>query len=181
MIARLTILVALLGSAVLASSPITRAGLRADDDFHLKVTIVTGEHSRDSNSTTRTLSVAANELLYEESYAGAHSGQRRPIKKRFKLNQQDQSDLVAILKEKHLVVTKTISIPPLHIGATRYFELAIVTALQAQEYTVTIEASPAAENLKSDPLYQGSVDLIEQLYKIINRTDKDLTPPRLID
>ena len=152
-----------------------------NEDFHLEVTIVTGEHSRDSNSTTRTLTAAPGKLIYKETYAGAHSGQRSPVEKRFKLTAKDQSDLTGLLESQNLLITKTISQPPAQKGFSHYFELAIVSALKGKENTVAIEASPSAGDLKSDPLYQGSVSLIALLYKIINRTDKELSAPTLID
>ena len=86
-----------------------------------------------------------------------------------------------MLESKNLLATKTISQPPTRKGFSRYFELAIVSALKGKENTVAIDASPYAADLKTDPLYQGSVSLIQLLYKIINRTDADLTAPTLID
>ena len=69
-------------------------------DFYLEVTIVTGEHSRDSNSTTRTLTASPGKLIYKETYDGARSGQHPPVEKQFKLTPQDQSDLTALLETK---------------------------------------------------------------------------------
>lgn len=151
------------------------------DGLYLEVTIVTGEHSRDSTSVTRTLTVSSGELLYEETYAGARSNRRQPVKKKFKLTRQDQEALIALLKTKNLLVTKTVSKPPTQKGSSRYFELAITSALEGKENSVAIEASPSAIELKTDSLYQGSVSLIEQLYKIINRTDPDIAVPTLIE
>lgn len=159
----------------------TRGVVPVADDFYLEVTIVTGEHSRDSNSITRTLTVASGALTYKETYAGARSGQRVPVKKQFKLTKQDQANLIALLKAKNLLVNKTISKPSAQKGTSRYFELAIASALEGKEYSVAIEASPSSDDLNTDPLFQSSVSLLEQLYKIINRTDTDTTIPTLID
>ncbi len=165
----------------MAGPSIGRGDPPGGQDFYLEVTIVTGEHSRDSNSVTRTLTVAAGELTYKETYEGARSNRHTPIKKQFKVTRQDETALIALLKAGNLVITRTISKPPTQKGSSRYFELAIITALEGKESSVAIEASPSTTELKTDSLYQGSVSLIEQLYKIINRTDPDVTIPSLID
>ena len=159
----------------------TVAAVPPKDTFYLQVTIVTGEHSRDSNSTIRTLTVTAGEVSYKETYSGARSGQRPPVSRRFKLTQQDQADLIALLRAKNLLVTKRISQPPTQEGSSHYFHIAITSALEGKGNALVIEASPSATDLKSDPLYQGAASLIEQLYRIINRTDQELRPPNLID
>lgn len=150
-------------------------------ELYLQVTIVTGEHSRDSNSITRTLTVSSRELLYEEMYAGARSNRHQPVKKQYKLTKLDQAALIALLKTKNLLVTSNISKPPTQKGFSRYFELSIRSRLDGKESTVAIDGSPSATELKTESLYQGSVDLIEQLYKIINRTDPDIAVPALIE
>jgi hypothetical protein len=169
-------------SSVVASSTLaTRSVMPAKEDFYLEVTIVTGEHSRDSNSVTRTITVTPGELTYKETYAGARSNRRTPVSKQFTLTKQDQADLIALLKAKNLLITKTMSRPPTQKGSSRYFELAITSALEGRESSVAIEASPSTSELKTDSLYQGSVSLIEQIYKIINRTDPDIEMPTLVD
>jgi len=177
-----TILGLLVLSSVVTACALTICGAATSgDDFYLEVIIVTGEHSRDSNSITRTLTVSSGELTYKETYEGARSRLHPPVKKQFKLTKQDQADLIALLKAKNLLITKAISKPPTQKGSSRYFELAIISALEGKESSVAIEASPSTGELKTDPLFQGSVSLIEQLYKLINRSDGDITIPTLIN
>ncbi len=150
-------------------------------DFSLDVTIVTGEHSRDSNSVTAILTVSSGALVYEQTFAGARSGRRQPVKKEFKLGKEDQAALIGLLNKGNLMVFRTISEPPQQKGSSRYFELSIHSRLGGKESTVSIDASPHAANLKTDSLYRASVRVIEELYKIINRTDPDITMPQLIN
>lgn len=156
-------------------------GNSPENRLYLHVTIVTGEHSRDSNSLSRSLTVTSGVLMYEETYHGARANRHQPVKKEYRLTKQDQAALIKLLKEKNLLVTKTVSKPPQQKGSSRYFELAIRSRLSGKESVVSIDASPGATELKTDRLYQGSVDFIEALYKIINRTDPDIAMPQLID
>ena len=153
----------------------------ATEDFHIQVTIVTGEHSRDSNSLTRTLTVSSGQLTYREIYLGARAGKHTPVYKQFQITKQDEADLIALLKAKNLLLTKTISRPPAQRGYSHYFQLAIVSALEGKENSVAIEASPSEDELKQNPLYQGSLEFIRRLYDIIARTDAEITMPALLN
>ncbi len=169
-----------LGALVaVCSSP--SLGNRPEDEADLSVTIVTGEHSRDSNSVTTTLTVSGRSLVYEETYQGARANRHKPVKKKYKLTGEDRVSLIKLLKEKKLLVTKTIARPPQQKGFSRYFEISIHSRLIGKETTVSIEASRNAAELKQDRLYQASVNLLTELYRIIQRTDPDVATPELID
>jgi hypothetical protein len=172
---------AIIASVAMACPSIARGDPPGGKDFLLEVTIVTGEHSRDSNSATSTLTVLSETLAYEQTYQGARSNRRQPVRKEYKLTKEDQDLLIGLLHKGNLLVTRTISRPPRQKGSSRYFELSIRSRLKGKESLVSIDASPNTSELKADRLYQGSVAVIEQLYKIINRTDPDVTIPSLID
>jgi hypothetical protein len=165
----------------MACLSIARGDPPGGKDLYVEVTIVTGEHSRDSNSVTATLTVSSGALVYEQTFAGARSGRHQPVKKEFKLTKEDQDLLIGLLHKGNLLVTRTISRPPQQKSSSRYFELSIRSRFKGKESVVSIDASPNTSELKVDRLYQGSVAVIEQLYKIINRTDPDVTIPSLID
>src|SRR5712671_859237 len=162
--------VVVLGFLVTGFAFTARASVPGADDFYLEVTIVTGEHSRDSNSTTSALTVSSGSLAYEQTYQGARSSRRQPVKKEYQLTKEDQDLLIGLLHKGNLLVTRTISRPPQQKGSSRYFELSIRSRLKGKESVVSIDASPHTSELKLDPFYQGSIAVIEQLYKIINRT-----------
>ncbi len=172
---------AIIALIAMACPSIGRGDPPAGNELYLEVTIVTGEHSRDSNSTTSTLTVSSRSLAYEQTYQGARSSRRQPVKKEYKLTKEDQDLLIELLNQGNLLVTRTISKPPQQKGSSRYFELSIRSRLKGKESIVSIDASPNTSELKADRLYQGAVAVIEQLYKIINRTDPDITIPSLID
>ncbi len=165
----------------MACASIARGDPPGGKDFYLEVTIVTGEHSRDSNSATSTLTVLSGSLAYEQTYQGARSNRRQPVKKEYKLTKEDQDLLIELLNKGKLLVTRTISRPPQQKVSSRYFELSIRSRLKGKESVVSIDASPNTSELKVHRLYRGSVAVIEELYKIINRTDPDVTIPSLID
>ena len=167
---------ALLAAAWSVSMPATFA----QGDFELKVSVITSEHSRDSNSVTRTLRVSENTLLYSETYHGAQSNRHPPIKKEYKLTDEDRARLIGLLKDQGLLQTKSIWKPLEEAGLSRDFEIKIAAKVAGQEGLISIKAPRSAAELKTDPLYRGSVGLIAELFQIIHRSDKAITFDELV-
>ena len=170
---------ALFTSIVIACPAIARAAL-PQTEFSLNITVITSEHSRDSHSTATHLSVAGDTLTYNETYYGARANRQQPIKKEYKLTSDDRNKLIGLLKDQGLLTSKTITNPTEPDGPSRDFELIIATKLAGQESVISISAPRNATKLKTDPLYQGSIALIAELYRIINRIDRHVTFSDLI-
>lgn len=160
--------------------PAFSAVIQPESELSLSVTMITGEHSRDANSTTISLMVSGNDLTYEQSYHGAHSGKREPVKRVYRLSNEERGALISLLKEKHLVVKQKMS--SVTEGAMgRYFQLLIHSKLDAKEGSITIEGPRSSTKLKGERLYQDSMYLVEQLFQLLRKTDPDLAIPKLID
>jgi hypothetical protein len=168
-------------TSLTAASPFNTHATFPRNKFSLDVTVTTSEHSRDANSVTTNLRVSGNTLVYEETYHGAHANRQKPVKKEYKLTNDDLDRLIGLLKDKALLTTKTISKSSEEKRLTRDFELSIASKLAGKEGVISIKAPRTAIELKRDPLYQSSISLIAELYRIINRTDPDVTFSNLID
>jgi len=162
---------ALLVSLTLAGAAIARAST-PPVEFSLNVTVVTTEHSRDSHATATHLSVSGDMLVFEETYYGAHANRQQPVKQEYKLTSDDRNRLIGLLNDRGLLTTKTIASATEPDGPSRDFKLTIATKLAGRETVISISGPRAATKLKTDPLYQGSIALIAELYRIINRTDR---------
>ena len=160
-------------AVVLARSPA--------EALSVKITMVTGEHSRDSNSTTTSLTIEGNKLVYEQTYHGFHANGREPVKKEFELTANDRNVVIGLLRRKNLLVNRSLTGLPQEQDARTYFSLSISSKLNGQEHSITIAGARNDAKLKETGLYRDSVLLIEQLFKIINRTDPDMTMPELIN
>ena len=167
-----------LGTLIATACMAIAAGSAPRGQLALHVTLVTSEHSRDSSSVTRNFTVSAKTLVYEETYHGARANRHQPVKKEYKLTAEDRSALIRLLKSFPRTETITRSS---NQGATRDFELSIHSKLAGRESAISIQAPRTATDLRNDRSYRNSVEVIEQLYRIINRTDADIAMPELID
>jgi hypothetical protein len=150
------------------------------DELSLSITIVTGERSKDSHSITTSLTLSGDKLTYQQSYHGAHSGSMPAVKKEYRLNSSERDELIKLLREKHLLITRTLAALPPNDEPASYFSLLIRSRLEGKEHLITIKLPRTAPKVKSDPLYQDSVAVITQLFRIINKTDSDISMPELI-
>ena len=164
----------------MAVSVAPAASAAPSDELSLVVTIVTGERGKDSHSTTTTLTLTGEKLTYQQSYRGAHSGGRPPVKKDYKLTTADRDELTRILREKKLLITRTLAALSQEDEAGSYFSLLLRSKLNGEEQSITIKLPRTAAKLKGDRLYQDSVFLVEQLYRAIKRTDPDISMPQLL-
>ena len=161
-----------------SSGPIAAAKPAAEPS--LVVTIVTGERGKDSNSTTTTLTIRANTLVYTQRHQGAHSSARPAVKNEYQLTVGEKNQLLKSLHDKGLLVTKTLTTLSPQQGPGFYFSLVILSKLEGKQHSITISLPRDTPKVKSDRLYQESVSLVEQLYRVINRTDPGISMPTLI-
>src|SRR5258708_15677437 len=83
------------------------------EELSVKITMVTGEHSRDSNSTSTSLTIEGNKLVYEQTYHGFHANRREPVHKEYELTANDQGVLIGLLRQKNLLVNRSLTgLPP---------------------------------------------------------------------
>jgi hypothetical protein len=150
-------------------------------DLYISATLTRGERSRDSGSRTTTLTLAQGRLIYERTYHGMAASRQKPVNKEFKLSDEDERRLADLISEKNLLVTDTIEYPTADSGIRRYFEISIRLMLNRKRGAISIEGPTNAAKIKEGRLYKASIALIEELYRIINRTDKEIAYEELID
>lgn len=173
-------LLIVLSAAGRSSNSTTNA---SQDDLQILVTMVRSEHSKDSNSTTTTLTVSGDTIVYRQRRSGAHSSQSKPIERDFKLTNEDKGELVRLLNEKKLLVTKSISRSLETTGPRSYVSLSfsIQLKLNGKRRLISIDGPMRSTAIKNDPLYRDSLVLINELYLIVHRTDPRLRFDEFVD
>jgi hypothetical protein len=153
--------------------PLT-AFCQAKDDLRLRVQVTTGERSRDSSSytTTFTISPSGKTIIWEKTFGGyrAHHGGPPPPPKEYELSPSDRKRLIAVIESKGLLVTDSIeapadtAYPPSH----SYFVISMENSVGRKKGAIRVSGPRNAVQVKAIKLYQASIVLIEELYRIIN-------------
>jgi hypothetical protein len=148
---------------------------RKTDDLYISIKLTRGEHSRDSNSKTTNITLAQEQILYETVYRGAGANRRKPVRKEFKLADEDKGRLIELIRARKLLVEDAIKYPVAGSGIVRYFEISVQLKLNGKSGAISIEGPANAVKIKEQKLYLNSTALIEEIYKIINLLDEEIS------
>ena len=142
------------------------------DDLDLRVRLTTGEHSRDSSSQTTTLTIApdASTIGWAQTFTGRRRG-TPPEKKEFKLSATDRADLLKLIRAKDLLLTRSIELPP-DPSRYMYFSLSLDLALDGKQGAISISGPRTAASVKDEKVYQDTLALVREIYRIMKIQDK---------
>jgi hypothetical protein len=143
------------------------------DDFSISLSLTIGERSRDSNAETTTIRLAGNNLTYEQTYSGFRASSREPVRKEFKLKASEIAHLKSLIKEKNLLGSGGLTFKPA-AGQFTYFEMNIRVTLKGIISTQELSGPRGAAKIKDERVYQKSVALLQELYRLINLRDPEI-------
>lgn len=155
-------------------------GLEADN-LEISITLVRGERSRDSGGRRTTIYIAQGGIIYERTYFGMAGGRRKPLRREFKLSDEDKRRLIELIGQRMLLVKDSLEYPLPDSGVRRYFKITLQLTLNEKTGAINIEGPANAVEIKAQKLYQNSTALIEEVYRIINKMDEEISYEPLID
>jgi hypothetical protein len=149
------------------------------DDLTLRIKLTTGERSKDSSSQITTLTIApgANTIVWGRTFSG---GRRRtpPESKEFTLAPADRAALLKLIRARDLLVTNSIAIPD--DSGYAYFAISVGLILDGKKGTISISGPRTAAKVKEEKLYQDTLALVKEIYRIINAQDKTVRFEELV-
>jgi hypothetical protein len=149
------------------------------DELHIGVVLTTGEHSKDSSSETTTITVERDVIVWEQDFGGRRGRRTPPLRKEFRLKPADKENLRKLISSNNLLVTDSIEIP--QDGSNyRYFEISVGLTLGGKKGTINISGPRTAVMVKEERLYQNTLSLVKELYRIMSSQDKNVHFEELI-
>jgi hypothetical protein len=145
----------------------------ATDELHIGVRLTTGERSRDSSSETTKITVEQDTIVWERSF----TGRRRATpfsRKEFQLSPADKRSLLALIRSNNLLVTDSIELPR-KSSNYRYFEISVDLGADGKTGSISMSGMRTAVEVKEEKLYQNTITLVKELYRIMNLQDKTMT------
>lgn len=146
----------------------------AKDGFTISLSLVTGEHSRDSNAETTIITLVGETLVYEQKYSGFGASSRAPVSREFKLKGSEINRLKSLIKEKNLLGSGSLKFKPL-AGQFTYFEMNIKITLKGIIAAQELSGPRDSAKIKEERVYLKSVALLRELYRIINLRDQSIS------
>jgi hypothetical protein len=153
----------------------------ATDELHIGVALTTGERTilperqRDRNdySQTTTITVERDAIVWEKTSSGHRLRRTAPLRKESKLSPADKRNLLKLIKSNNLFVTDSISLP-YDDSNFRFFRISVALTLGRKKGAIDISGPRAAVQVREEKLYQNTLSLVKELYRIINSQDKDV-------
>jgi hypothetical protein len=147
-------------------APERRAGPTRPKPLSLSITVISGEHSRDSNSTTTSIALNGNQVRYQKSYAGYRASRRAAIDKNVQIHDEDLDRIHKLLAENDLLRSRSSISPTDQPGG--YVEIDATIASGKGAKSAVLKFSGMRENAESDNLYVGLQGLLSEIERIVN-------------
>jgi hypothetical protein len=142
------------------------------DELHISAVLTTGERSKDSSSQTTTITLARDAIVWERTFGGRGSG-APPLRKKFRVSPADKGNLLKLIRANNLLVTDSIELPR-KTSNFRYFEISVDITLGEKKGAINISGMNTAVEVKEEKLYQNTLALVKELYRIMNSQDKNV-------
>ena len=147
------------------------------DELRISVGLTTGERSRDSSSQTTTITVEGSSIVWQTTFGGRGRG-TPPSRKQFELSSADKVDLLKLMRSNNLLLTDSIELPL--DAPVFYFRISVDWALAGEKGSINISGPKTAVKVKEEKLYQNTLTLVKELYRIMNGQDKTILLQELI-
>ena len=102
-----------------------------------------------------------------------------PLRKEFKLSPADKGNLLKLIKSNNLLVTDSIELPQ-DASNSLYFKISVDLTLDEKKGAINISGPRTAVKVKEEKLYQNTLTLVKELYRIMNSQDKSVHFEELI-
>lgn len=147
------------------------------DELRLSLALTTGERSKDSSSHTTTITIERAAIVLERTSSGrGREAASSPMK--FRLSPADKMKLINLIRANNLLLTDAVELP--RVGSFFYFEISLDLNLDGKKGVINISGPRNAVTINDEKLYQHTLALVKELYRIINSQDKRIVFEELI-
>lgn len=131
-------------------------------DLTISISVVEGEHSRDSNSSSTTITLKDNILLFDRSYTGYRASMKKPSHQEIELTGQEIDQLKRLISKERLLVSRATQLPTGDTG--RY--VIVTMNLRMGNRKATIKVSGMTGRIENQKLYKAAKVLIDEIDRI---------------
>lgn len=138
--------------------------------LRINVSSVRSEHSRDSGSTTITITVDNQTLIYDEKRTGMRRG--TPVHKEYRLTDEEILKLKELIRVKNLLVSGSSDYPASNSSFFVLYKLSVEVSLDGKQSQIKTSGPANSDAMRNDKLYQRANALFEELMSIIYAHDQ---------
>lgn len=144
--------------------------------LELSLTLVRGERSKDSHSTTQKVRISGDQAAFDLSYHGRRGPNQKPVQRTVTLTQADLTSIQKIL-DQHIWTTDEKR-EFVRAGAMNYFSIGIGVGNSSN---ILLTGTPGHPEIKADDKYMYANLLVTEIFRILHEHDSDIEFSTLID
>jgi hypothetical protein len=138
--------------------------------LYISISETRTEHSRDSYSISKTITINGSALLYDES------GRRgKQVHREYKLINQEIVRLRQLISEKNLLISRSVEYPEA-TGPHTSIALSLELKSNRKRSLIRISGSINSKELENDRVYKNVSAFLEEIIEMIDSKDESLTP-----
>jgi hypothetical protein len=142
-------------------------------DLYISVSLTKMERSRDSNSRKTTITVSGNKIVYERIYRGAGSKRIEPVRKEFKITDEELKRLGKVVADHDLLTSGSLEYP--HTGGGFLsFEISLDVRFDGKQSSIVMSGPSKAAGVSDEKLYKNSKALLEEIFRILTAQDEEI-------
>ena len=152
--------------------PVTAAS-SATGDLYISVSLTKIERSKDSNSRKTNITVSGNKIAYERSYGGARRNRTEPVRKEYKITDEEIKRLLKVVRDQDLLTSDSLEYTATG-GGFLYFEISLDVRAWGKQSRIEISGPSKAAGVRDEKLYKKTNALLEEIFRIINAQDNEI-------
>ena len=150
----------------------TAALSRTDEDLELSLTLIRGERSKDSHSTTQKVRISGNQATFDLSFGGRRGPHQKPLQRTITLTKVDLKVIRQRLEEHTWLPEEKGEF--LRTGAQTYFSIAIGFGQGIVSSNILLTGTPGHPDIKTDEKYKYVNRLVTEIFRILHEHDRDI-------
>ena len=145
----------------------------AASDLYISVSLTKMERSRDSNSRKTSITVSGNKIVYERIYRGARRKLIEPVRKEFKITDEEIKRLGKVVADHDLLTSGSLEYPNTG-GGFLFFEISLDVRFNGKQSRIEMSGPSKAAGVSDEKLYKNSKALLEEIFRILNAQDEEI-------
>ncbi|MEO6393850.1 MAG: hypothetical protein ABIP75_18500 [Pyrinomonadaceae bacterium] len=145
---------------------------RPDKKFELSLTLIRGERSKDTHSTTQMVRISGDQATFDLTYHGRRGPNQKPVQRTVTLTKADLKSIEKLLGQHTWFPDESCEF--VRAGAMTYFSIGIGVGSGEKASNILLTGTPGHPEIKANKKYQYANLLVTEIFRILHEHDSDI-------
>ena len=145
---------------------------RTDGKLELSLTLIRGERSKDSHSTTQKVRISGDQAAFDLSFHGRRGPHQKPLQRSVTLTKAELKSIEKLLGQHTWLREEKREF--VRFGAMNYFSIGIGVGSGEKARNLLLTGTPGHPEIRSDEKYKYVDQLVTEIFRILHQHDSDI-------